>query len=72
VTPAQRPDIKACIHAIADAVLGNRIDRHLLEPAFIVALSTEVNDFERHHPVELAKYRLKDAELARQRMERKA
>lgn len=60
-TPAQRPDIKAYIHALAEKVLGTeRPDRHLLLPTLVTALSTEVNDFVRYHPVEFAKQRVKD------------
>jgi hypothetical protein len=63
LTPAHRPDIKARIHALAERVLGERADRHLLLPVLVTALSVEVNDFVRHHDPALAKTRVRDHQI---------
>lgn len=63
MTPANRPDLKVRIEALVDYILGDRVDRHLLRPTLLVALSVEVNDFIRQHPVEFAANRVKDHEI---------
>lgn len=63
MTPANRPDIKARIQALAERVLGERPDRHLLLPTLVTALSVEVNDFVKYHPAEFATLRVKDHEI---------
>ena len=66
MTPSQRPDLKAKIQALADAVLGpDRVDRDLLMPGLVARLRIEVNDFLRHNPPEFAALRVRDAEILR-------
>lgn len=57
------PAIKKQIDALVDLVLGDRVDRHLLEPELRTALTVEVRDFLRYNPVEFADSRVKDHEI---------
>jgi hypothetical protein len=57
------PAIKQQIAALAGSVLGDRVDRHLLLPMLVTALTVEVRDFEAHHPLEFAENRVKDHEI---------
>jgi len=54
------PEIKAAITALVDVVLGERVDRHLLEPTLRCQLTVAVRDFMRFQPEEFAADRVKD------------
>lgn len=61
--PATRPDIKAAIEALAECVLGDRADKHLLWPMLVTTLSVDVRDFLAYHPAEFADMRVRDHEI---------
>lgn len=65
-TPAQRPDIKAYIHALADLVLGERADKHLLRTGLVTTLTVAVRDFDLCYPAAFAEQRVKDFAICQQ------
>jgi hypothetical protein len=56
-------EIQAAIRQLVDVALGERADRHLLEPALIASLTVEVRDFLKYHQVEFAEHRVRDHEI---------
>lgn len=63
MSESQRPDIKAAIEALAECVLGERADKHLLWPMLVTTLSVDVRDFLTYHPAEFAEMRVRDHEI---------
>ena len=57
------PEITAALDNLVDVVMGDRVDRHLLEPGLRTSVTIEVRDFLRLHPVEFAEQRVRDHEI---------
>lgn len=57
------PEVKRCVGALADAVIGDRADRRVVRPVLLAMLLTSVRDFERYWDARYAEARLRDFDI---------